>query len=228
MLVVDNMETQKCELGAPCSLREPASALRSGSLAFVPRPLAFSPQSGCGPKASGRGTKWNGALSNEQWFDDGNGLLQLNCGKECNCIIKKMKEYKSPDKKYKNYCTKSGMLMYSESGKILVVQSRGRLWGAPKGSVENNESLEQCAVRELFEETGIKMNVGEIWKKRKAKKLKHGFYFEVSGAPESKVSIMDKFDSTGGGWINLKCLKRLEKRGILRFNADFKSFLNEK
>lgn len=164
-------------------------------------------------------------FSGEKWVDDGNGLLQLSCGKQCNCILKKIKEYKSPEKKYKNYCTKSGMLMYSKSGKILVVQSRGRLWGAPKGTVEKDESLEECAVRELFEETGIKINVDEIWKNRKAKRLKHGFYFEVSNAPESKVSIIDKFDSTGGGWINLNCLKTLERKGLLRFNADFTSFL---
>ena len=171
------------------------------------------------------------------WVDGGNGLLQLRCGNKCNCILKKKKEYKSPEKKYKNYCTKSGMLMYSKSGKILIVQSRGRLWGAPKGSVERDESLEQCAVRELFEETGIKINVDKVWKNRgrskntnaaplgKAKRLKHGFYFEVSDAPESKISIMDKFDSTGGGWIKLSCLKTIERKGLVRFNADFKSFL---
>jgi len=42
-----------------------------------------------------------------------------------------------------------------ETHKILLVQSRGKMWGPPKGTIQDNESVEDCAIREVFEETGI-------------------------------------------------------------------------
>lgn len=38
----------------------------------------------------------------------------------------------------------------------LVLKSRTGDWEFPKGTIENNESYEQAALRELYEETGIK------------------------------------------------------------------------
>ncbi len=41
--------------------------------------------------------------------------------------------------------------------KVLIIQnSKGKHWGLPKGTPENNETPRQTAIRELQEETGIK------------------------------------------------------------------------
>lgn len=35
-------------------------------------------------------------------------------------------------------------------------------YGLPGGMVDNNETLEECAVRELFEETGLKISINDL------------------------------------------------------------------
>jgi len=42
---------------------------------------------------------------------------------------------------------------------ILVLFDRDGLMSLPKGTLENNETLEQCAARETEEETGAKVNL---------------------------------------------------------------------
>ena len=43
------------------------------------------------------------------------------------------------------------------NGKVLVEKSLHGFYGFPKGHIEEGESYEECAVRETFEETGIKV-----------------------------------------------------------------------
>jgi len=51
--------------------------------------------------------------------------------------------------------TSSSILLQSANGKVLTVEEYGEYWGIPRGHVEPGEDLEQTAIRELFEETGI-------------------------------------------------------------------------
>jgi len=44
----------------------------------------------------------------------------------------------------------------------LVVQNHGGYWGFPKGQPENGETPEQTAVREAYEETGIRVSDSEL------------------------------------------------------------------
>jgi 8-oxo-dGTP pyrophosphatase MutT (NUDIX family) len=55
------------------------------------------------------------------------------------------------------YLTKPRKFM-SEGLSILLVRGRDSgIWSLPKGVINEGESEEQCAVREMFEETGIKV-----------------------------------------------------------------------
>ncbi len=47
-----------------------------------------------------------------------------------------------------------GGLVKNEKGKLLFMFRRGK-WDLPKGKLDAGESLEQCAVREVGEETGL-------------------------------------------------------------------------
>jgi 8-oxo-dGTP pyrophosphatase MutT (NUDIX family) len=56
---------------------------------------------------------------------------------------------------YKVQEAAGGLVRQQESGKILAIFRRGH-WDMAKGKTEKNESIEQTAVREVQEETGIK------------------------------------------------------------------------
>ena len=60
----------------------------------------------------------------------------------------------------------AGAIVRDASGRVLLVQranepSRG-LWSLPGGRVEAGESPEEAAAREVFEETGLRVRVGEL------------------------------------------------------------------
>lgn len=59
----------------------------------------------------------------------------------------------------------AGGIVYNESGNVLLtlVMKRGMLrWEIPAGSLKGAESLEETAKRELLEETGMDIEIGEV------------------------------------------------------------------
>lgn len=48
----------------------------------------------------------------------------------------------------------AGGIVENEEGKILLQYRRGK-WDLPKGKLDEGETLEECAVREVEEETGL-------------------------------------------------------------------------
>lgn len=52
---------------------------------------------------------------------------------------------------------------------LLVCNAGGYIWGFPKGNREKNETLQETAVRELYEETGIKITSKNLIKSIKYK-----------------------------------------------------------
>ncbi|XP_071541870.1 m7GpppN-mRNA hydrolase-like [Panulirus ornatus] len=59
-------------------------------------------------------------------------------------------------KEYKTHIPTYGAIMISDDhSQVLLVQAqKSRKWGFPKGKIEDGESPEDCAVREVMEETG--------------------------------------------------------------------------
>jgi len=47
-----------------------------------------------------------------------------------------------------------GIILHN--GKIIIVNQRGDSWSLPKGHVEPGENLIEAAIREIYEETGLK------------------------------------------------------------------------
>jgi 8-oxo-dGTP pyrophosphatase MutT (NUDIX family) len=48
-----------------------------------------------------------------------------------------------------------GGLVLNDEGGLLMIFRRGK-WDLPKGKLDPGETIEQCAVREVIEETGLK------------------------------------------------------------------------
>jgi len=66
-----------------------------------------------------------------------------------------------PDRVLMNFAT---CVIVDEAGRVLL-QKRGDkpgLWGFPGGAVELGESVEETAVREVFEETGLRVRVTSL------------------------------------------------------------------
>lgn len=56
----------------------------------------------------------------------------------------------------------AGGLVLNEKQEILMIFRRGK-WDLPKGKLDEGEKIEECAVREVMEETGLtKLNLGSL------------------------------------------------------------------
>jgi len=100
----------------------------------------------------------------------------------------------------------AGGLVSNDKGELLLIYRRG-YWDLPKGKLDEGESIEACAVREVEEETGLTnvlldKLVGityheyfDEWKQRDVVKETHWFAMHVNGdqtlVPQQEEDIKD-------------------------------------
>jgi len=102
-------------------------------------------------------------FSNRQIGEVKNRLYELVLGDEIEnekeALLKYIvKHYNLNDKfEYENSC---GAIVFNEkTEKILLVKMHNGNWGFPKGHIENNETKEETAIREVHEETNVNIKI---------------------------------------------------------------------
>lgn len=99
-----------------------------------------------------------------------------------------------------------GGLVLNEAGELLMIFRRGK-WDLPKGKLDEGETIAQCAVREVMEETGITgLSTGELigisyheyfdtFINREVIKETHWFAMQASGlqklVPQKEEDILE-------------------------------------
>lgn len=162
-----------------------------------------------------------------------NDVHIFTCNKGC-CIIKQ-RDYTEikPHIRRHGICKKAGVFFYDPKNRaVLLVQSRGQLWGPPKGSVEDdkNETDLECAIREAREETGIKISAGDLLSTEKLSiKNRASYYFMEKTIADVSVQGPKNNDANGISWIKISCLLRQLEEGRMFLNQHckllFKKFL---
>ncbi len=158
--------------------------------------------------------------------------FSISCNNPCSCSLK-FKSYQASklEKDYKKSRIKGGILFVHQPSAtgptyLLLVQSRGRLWGFPKGSREKDESIVHCALRELAEETGIRREPENIICSLATRG--HSTYFVIfEKGTLPRTHLNDLNDSSGVGWITLDCLSTLINCNVVRLTSDCYSILNQ-
>ena len=126
---------------------------------------------------------------------------------------------------------KAGVLLHDPTtNKVLLVQSCGKLWGPPKGSVEPDESYDVCAARELREETGLTIPEEAYTRPVYVKSNAVYFYHRTTETPVVVQTSGSYNDANGIGWFRVECVKRMVKEGKMAPNQHlkltFKKFLD--
>ena len=140
---------------------------------------------------------------------------------DCGGCIFELSVYNS-DKGFSRNRRKAGVVIFNPpTDSVLLVQSRGNLWGFPKGSIENGETIEEAAIREVKEETGYILNVSDLYGFHRINNKVH--YFESSS--ERHPLCIQKTpgnDVNSLAWIKLSCLKKLIESGKIQLNSHAK------
>lgn len=91
-----------------------------------------------------------------------------------------------------------GGLVYNKKGEVLFIFRNGK-WDLPKGGTEKNETMEETAMREVEEETGVNglsivkklPKTYHVFKRSGRYKLKQTYWFEMKsdfeGIPEGQI-----------------------------------------
>lgn len=148
----------------------------------------------------------------------------FTCKKGC-CKLKYIK-YINRERDYKITRDKAGVIIYDKyNDKILLVQSKGNLWGPPKGTFENGENSVNCAKRELKEETGIDIDE-DILKNAHTFRIYNSTYFFIEKREcELYIQNKEKNDANGLGWIKIACLADMIEYSLIKVNMHCKSIL---
>ena len=111
-----------------------------------------------------------------------------------------------------------GGLVRNEKGEILLIFRRGK-WDLPKGKLDSGETIEECAVREVKEETGlIKVELGEpidityhTYVEKGTRILKESHWFEMKADSTETLIPQTEEDILEIKWVSddelKECLK---------------------
>lgn len=126
---------------------------------------------------------------------------------------------------------KAGVFIYNPiHDKVLIVQSNGKLWGAPKGSLKRNENISQCACREVLEETGLVIDKKSLKISTNIKTKAVYYYIEFDDLLEVSIQKLelndaDTNDVNSIGWVKPSCIKQLIENDKMRINKHFSTLL---
>jgi 8-oxo-dGTP pyrophosphatase MutT (NUDIX family) len=126
-------------------------------------------------------------------------------------ILKKMKE-KIP------VCKAGGGLVYNKKGEVLFIFRNGK-WDLPKGGIEKGEEIEDTALREVEEETGVDQlaitkklqKTYHIFKRGGKYKLKITHWFEMQTKFDGTTTPQLKEGIEKAEWLNPEQIKEALK-----------------
>ncbi len=106
-----------------------------------------------------------------------------------------------------------GGLVCNKDGKFLLI-CRHNIWDLPKGKQEPDENIEECAIREVEEETGLThLRLGEricithhTYQVFGEKCLKHTHWYRMYDEAEESLLPQEEEDITLAKWVEKECL----------------------
>ena len=131
----------------------------------------------------------------------------------------------------------AGGLVTNDKNELLMMFRRGK-WDLPKGKLDEGESLESCAVREVQEETGLKdLELGSLVgvtyheyfdKYSDAEVIKETHWFAMKAKGEHKLIPQTEEDIEKIIWANEVAIKECSKNTYRNIEEIIEKFSKRK
>lgn len=144
------------------------------------------------------------------------------------CCTLDIRDYISTNLITKNKCgRKAGCLLYDKyEDAVLLIQSRGNLWGAPKGSLETGENYITGAIREVLEETGIEITENMLGRRITIDDKSTYFLVDYKKCDVEIQSPNNDNDANSIGWIKTRCLRQFINNDIIKLTKHTEMILS--
>lgn len=101
-----------------------------------------------------------------------------------------------------------GGVVTNENNEVLMIYRRGK-WDLPKGKLDDGESIDECAVREVSEETGLKkLKLGEkicdtyhVYSQKRKNLLKRTAWYKMKGTLKEEPQPQAEENIQEARWI---------------------------
>lgn len=128
----------------------------------------------------------------------------------------------------------AGGVVVNEKGQILFIKRKGK-WDLPKGKREKNEALQECALREVQEETGVQnlTLIGlrgvtyHIFKREGKYYLKETHWFDMQAPKAQDFRPQTEEDIKKVRWKKPKKLRKVLKKSYANIAQLFKEELKK-
>ena len=102
----------------------------------------------------------------------------------------------------------AGGLIFNEADELLFIFRRGK-WDLPKGKLDEGESLEACAVREIKEETGVDAAIVELIGTTEHEYVEDGeeitkktWWYKMTAQPPVEIQLQKEEGIEQAAWVN--------------------------
>lgn len=102
----------------------------------------------------------------------------------------------------------AGGLVFNDKKEFLLIQRRG-WWDLPKGKIDEGESREEAALREVLEETGVAASLGapivttwHTYRDKKERRILKPTYWYVMHARNGEVTVQEEEDIEAYAWVS--------------------------
>jgi len=128
-----------------------------------------------------------------------------------------------PEKKKKKLVRCGGIILNESLTHLVGVMNyeslQDKKWGLPKGHLKNGETIQECAIREIYEETGLKVKITDD---TPFKKLNDTFYYIFVIGDDTHFHIRDHREIAKVEWIPITNLNQYNmNRGLRKFRDKF-------
>lgn len=115
--------------------------------------------------------------------------------------------------------TAAGGIAYNEDNAILMIYRRGK-WDLPKGKLDEGEGIEECALREVMEETGLEhltitekiIDTYHIYHQNNEQFLKLTVWYKMTGTKADKLLPQKEENIIEARWVAQKDLAPFASR----------------
>jgi len=118
-----------------------------------------------------------------------------------------------------HYIEAAGGVAFNENDAILMIYRRGK-WDLPKGKLDEGEKIDECALREVKEETGLQqLSLGDkicdtyhVYTQNNEQLLKRTAWYRMKGSSADKLQPQKEENILEARWVSSKELGPLAAR----------------